>query len=587
MPRRLPVVLALLLGLVSAAAGLTGSRPAAADSGGEFMYRAESTNEANIYARVIRLQHAGAVNGRLLGTFERHHDDGSPAQFVIRSSDDDGASWSTLATVSDPQTGPGHPVSRMWQPSLFEFPRRLGDHAAGTLLLVGNTVPADGSFTQFYSWRSQDHGRTWSPAGPVQRGGTFGKGIWEPFLMLDARGRLVMHFADERDSPAHSQMLVQVVSTDGGETWGPVTRVVASAVPADRPGMPTLTRIGDHGKYVLSFEVCGRAHCEVRVKYSPDGTRWGPVEDLGERPVTTDGRYLGHSPYITWVPTGDGRGQLVLAAQHVFSVVGDEATGEDYRAVLLRTDDGRGPWSWAPSPWRVSNTSPACNANYSPHLLPGPSGEVRLTAPTSVGDSGPCSEGTGTAQIGTLPYADRFADTGQAGWAVYGGCWSVEEDTYVESCGNDPTVGPKALTGSTGWSDYTVAADVMVTSPSGDAGIVARLSDPSVGADSHQGYLAFFDVGQDTLTIARQDHAYQPLASVPVPGGLRSDTWYRVSFTVRGGHLAATLAPADGGTPTSVTASDPYLSFPAGMVALRNHAGTASYRDVEITPERR
>lgn len=143
-PASVCAALVALLGL--AFAGPTAG-PANADAEGDLIHTPTAPDEFDIYARVIRLAHAGTENGRLLATFEHAYEDGSPGSFIKRS-DDDGVRWSTLATVEDPLTGPGHPVSRMWQPYLFEFPRELGGYPAGTLMLVGNMVPIDGSFTQ-------------------------------------------------------------------------------------------------------------------------------------------------------------------------------------------------------------------------------------------------------------------------------------------------------------------------------------------------------------------------------------------------------------------------------------------------------
>lgn len=568
-------LLAVLLPLLAVLAVLPGGA-ASADGSGSALYTPTSATEANAYARVIQLKHAGAANGRLLATFEHWTTDGTPTQLSIRQGDAAGTSWSTLSTVGDPLTGAGHPVSHLWQPFLFEFPRQLGGYPAGTLLLVANLVPADSSYTDFVEWRSTDHGASWTPVGLVQQGGTFNGGIWEPFLGLDRAGRLLMYFSDERDSPAHSQLLAHVTSTDGGDHWGSVVRDVASSVAADRPGMVTVTRMGDSGRFVMSYEVCGRPNCEVRYKFSDDGDSWNAT-DLGQRATTSDGRYLGSSPYLVWDPAIRG---LVLAAHGVFSTVGNQATGENLRAVLVNTNGGQGDWSWAPAPWHVSNASGDCNANYSPALLVQADGQVRYTAPTSVGSSGPCGESTGAAPIGVLPYASAFGTAGDAGWADYGGCWSVDGDAYQTSCGGD--VGAKALTGSTGWTDYTVAADVRITSGAGNAGVLARVGDPAVGPDSHDGYTAFYDLGGGTLTIARQQYAYEPLASVPVPGGLVQGTWYRVALTVRGSTLTATLRPPTGAA-TTLTVADPYQSFPAGMAGVRVSAGTAAYRNVTVT----
>lgn len=59
--------------------------------------------------------------------------------------------WSTLTTVYDTQTGPGHPCAKFWQSFLFEFPQKIGDYPEGTLLLVNNLVANDNSFTQFFT----------------------------------------------------------------------------------------------------------------------------------------------------------------------------------------------------------------------------------------------------------------------------------------------------------------------------------------------------------------------------------------------------------------------------------------------------
>lgn len=142
-----------------------------ADSNGPLLWNPPWVNEANVYARVIELQHAGNQIGKLIATREhwytkrKESDDpnGLPRNFIIRESDDEGNSWTTLTTISDQESGPGHSCARFWQPFLFEFPRRLGQDPEGTLVLVGVLVASDKSFVSFHLWRSLDHGQTWSP----------------------------------------------------------------------------------------------------------------------------------------------------------------------------------------------------------------------------------------------------------------------------------------------------------------------------------------------------------------------------------------------------------------------------------------
>lgn len=560
--------------------------PAAADDPGRLIHEPDqSGSESNIYARVIELAHAGESNGRLLMTFERDNPTGGPIELLIKSSDDGGGSWSTLSTVTDERGGAGSPVSRMWQPELFEFPQRLGPHPAGTIMLVANLVPADGSRTEFFSWYSHDHGATWSPGSVIQRGGTFGRGIWEPHLILDRSGRFHMYFADERSAPQHSQMIVHVTSDDGGQSWGPVRRDVASAVSGERPGMPTVTRMGERGDFVLAYEICGRAHCEVRVKRSRTGASWGDPADLGHLVITGDGRYPGHSPYVSWIPTGKRDGHLALVGQRIFSAVGDDdPTPEDYRGVFLNDGRDLNSWHWAPTPWTVSNASPGCNANYSPHIMPvDQSGGLRLTAPTSVGDSGTCGEATGVASVGTLPFESAFAERGPAGWIDYGGSWTTEGDTLVQQDGSGF---PKAVTGSTGWTDYTVDGEIKIGDGTVDAGFLTRVTDPAEGPDSHHGYYVGLDPINDRLFISRQDYAYLELSGTDISGGIDPGRWYRVTISVetgrRGTTIDAELTPVSGGATTSLRAEDPYNSFPNGMIGVRTHAGTAEFRTITV-----
>src|SRR3954469_21460781 len=53
-------------------------------------------NELLAYNRVIRLAHAGSANGRLLAVFEHEMADRSPAPLMVRTSTDEGRTWSTL-----------------------------------------------------------------------------------------------------------------------------------------------------------------------------------------------------------------------------------------------------------------------------------------------------------------------------------------------------------------------------------------------------------------------------------------------------------------------------------------------------------
>lgn len=590
---------AAFLALIVLTAGFIGlsSQPASANESGESIYTRDSANEALAYPRVVRLEHSGAANGTLLATFERSLRDGEPSAFLIRQSRDDGATWETVATVGDPLTDANHPAESMWQPFIFEFPTALGDYPAGTLIMVGNMAP-ERSHTDFVLWRSTDHGHTWEFESLVQSGGPSrgaeygGTGIWEPFIALDGEGRLAMYFSDERQEQDHAQMLVHMVSPDGGESWSAnpdgstnfepgLVIDVASDVRSDRPGMPTVTRVGD-GSMVLAYEMCGDGRtCEAFIKTSTDGGQtWGEgPADVGTKVVSADGRYLGSSPYIAWSPEGGPDGTLLLTGMRTRLVDGDAFTGEDRQAIFTNHSAGEGAWDWMPAPFRpVANEAiDGCRASYSPDLLVSEDGEsVRYTSATTLGDSG-CMEATAEGGIGQLPYTSSF-DEGQSGWIDYGGCWITHDGIYSQTCDG---AGNKAVAGSTAWTDYTLEGEVRIDSD-GQAGFLVRTNDPSNGADAHNAYYA--GVSTSSLTLGQQDGSWQGISSESIQEGFGIGDWYHMRVRVVGCTITVTGAPVDApADEITMDYTDPNCTFTQGAIGLRSQPGQASWRNISVT----
>lgn len=540
--------------------------PTAADATGSYLWERMQHNETNNYARVVELQHAGMLNGRLLATWEHHYtrgpqsneSDRAPGNFIVRQSDDHGVTWETLATVSDTQTTDGHPFSVFYQPFIFEYPQKLGKYPPGTLLLVGNLLPANCSefSTEFFAWRSADHGKTWDSLGVWQRGTSQG-GIWEPFLYLDDQGRLIAMFSDERDHQKHSQMLVHVTSEDGGDTWSTPTGDVVSHNKLDRPGMATVAKMGN-GEYIMSYEVCYN-YCRIHVKTSPDGSTWDAA-DLGTAVATADGLYPAQSPYTIWDVSTK---QLVVSSQAIRYQLDDSTTEEQNRAVFTNTAYGAGNWSWSPSPWTVGADAPHC-ANYSPHLLSAGDGVVRYTAPAAEGRTHFCSERTGAAPIAALPYRADFLRNGQAGWINFAGNWTVIDSVYEYQSEADDAV---AVTGSSGWGNYNIRANIMISNSSSTAGLSARVSASDTGQHRLKGYTATINASSSELAIWRYNDRATLLYSKVHPGGIRENLWYRLSLSVNSTRLTATLRPSHGESPTSLMVMD--SSFRLDVISNR------------------
>ena len=570
-----------------AATGIAGgvSTSAYANTSGTNLYAATSANDFLAYSRIIRLEHGGTANGTLLGTFEHADKGGAATSFVIQKSVNNGATWSTVSTLKDPLSGTGHPSSQMWQPFLFEFPQALGSYPAGTLLLVGNIAPANNASTTFVEWRSTDGGTTWTYVSAFQTGGGEGTGIWEPFLGLDSGGHLNCYFSDERQSGTYSQKLVHIVSTDGGVTWSAnadgSTRVspgevsdVASTTQSDRPGMASIAVTGA-GLYVMAYEVCGPAYnCVARYKTSSDGNAWGSgPTDLGVTATTSDGRQLFHSPYIVWSPAGGTNGELLLAGQT------ESGGSEGGQVIFVNTTKGSGSWSWIPAPVTTTGSSANCSVNYSPDLLVSDSGlTVRYTTPSAVGSYG-CAEVTGEGSVGVLPFASTFAGS-DSGWIGYNGCWSVSGGVYSDTCSSGN--GPKAVAGSTAWTDYTLQGDVRVDSGT-QAGFLVRLTNPSAGTDSLNGY--YVGATADGLVLGRESNGWTGLTSAALPGGFAVGTWYHLVVQVVGCTLTVSGAPvASTATPASFTYTDKGCSQTAGAIGIRDQGSNASWRNITVTP---
>lgn len=595
--RRLGVLLALVL------VATLGWSPgvASANTVGDVLYQVTPGVDNVTYARVIRLAHSGAANGRLLATYEYGVNAGAAAKVQVRQSLDDGQTWTTLAQVADGLTGPTHPSNSIYQPFIYELPQQVGAYPAGTLLLTANVIGLDNS-TNFQLWRSADHGVTWSfvstyqyarnadPAGDDQ------PGIWEPFLTVNGDGKLVAFFADERQEATHSQFVGHIVSNDGGDTWSADThgntnyapglvKDVAISAQAQRPGMPTVARL-PNGTYVLAYEICttARGACESYLKKSTDGgATWGSgAADPGTFVQTSDGRYLGSSPYVAWSPGGGPDGQLLMAGMHVRRVSDNAFMPEDHEAVFVNTSNGDGAWSWFPAPLQIQSGGAGSLSNYSPSLLPSVDGrEVRYTAPSYVAGL-PKSERTESANAGVLPYAAPWSSNEQKGWKHYGGSFALSGGVLSETSGAN---GSKSLAGSTGWRDYVIEADVRRDSsgPAGNAGLLFRVSNPAVGVDALRGY--YFGIGDGVTQLGRMNHSWTPLTSGTVVGGSPVGAWVHVRVEVRGCTFTATAQRV--GDPTVPPPTKGYIDLncpTSGAVGVRTFDGKASWRNLTVTP---
>jgi hypothetical protein len=337
------------------------------------------------YPWAIRLQHSGEANGRILATYTSFVD--GRAEDPVFESTDDGKTFTRVGTIA-----PGVASGNLCCTSLFELPRQVGALPPGTLLWSGS-VNANDRPMSLPVWRSDDHGRTWSPLSTCATSPNEG-GVWEPTFSVDESGNLNCYFSDESD-PAHSQKLVRTVSSDGVH-WGPTEEVVALSGEESRPGMPVVDQLPD-GRYFMTYEICSTTSlgCPVRYRTSSDGRNWGDATDPGTEITGPDGRKPGHTPKFT--VTSDGR--IVLATMTLHNADGSFADGNG-KVLYVNSSGGTGVWEEVPAPVTAIETNHdvgACN-NYSPALLPVGDGEQSVLEITTREESGTCRAFYGTGE---------------------------------------------------------------------------------------------------------------------------------------------------------------------------------------------
>ncbi|MFT4279790.1 RICIN domain-containing protein [Microbacterium sp.] len=402
-PRRRRGLLALTAVITLAGSAIVGVPAYAVTTGnGSLVYAPPDGSSFNdeggdatgtAYAKIVALKHSGSANGTLIVTFDdgRLIKDVSPStnpttdtqaclanpslachqEWPIFRSTDNGTSWTKISAVNPGLQFPGIPgqedttqLDRLAQPFLYELPQATGGLAAGTLLLTGQIRPADrddpASITKLVVYKSTNQGASWSYLSTIDTGGpavydpsstSTTTTVWEPTLIVDGNGGLTAYFSDERQK---ANNVLQAVSyrrsTDGGLTWGALSNVSAPTDKLHRPGMITVTKLPD-STYLATYEVVNAAGyafsnaSPVFFKKSPDGLNWGTTTSLGTPVELADGRGIGSSPTVTWVPTGGPKGMVVVASKWGLDAAGNLNSGQNF---FVNYNLGVGPWERLP-----------------------------------------------------------------------------------------------------------------------------------------------------------------------------------------------------------------------------------------------
>ena len=305
------------------------------------------------YGRLLQLKYNGENNGVMFATSQW-----AGNSFPLYRSTDGGKNWELMTTISE-QIKPA--LSGNWQPEIYELPVDVGLMPKGTLLLGGCTH--NDTISRICLWRSFDLGETWEEFTVIDHAGGAGQknGMWEPFMICDEDGKLVVFYSDETDVNEYGgQRLVFRVSVNG-EEWGEKQYCVAPKDKKLRPGMVSVAKMGDEG-YLIVYEMIGESGGPVYYKTSDSLTNWD-YESKGKKLYGPDGEFTGCTPYCVWTPAGGPHGTVVACGRF-----GKASSPKTQSKIFLSNDLGK-TWRTIDNPlvWDYLESKDS-NPNYADSL---------------------------------------------------------------------------------------------------------------------------------------------------------------------------------------------------------------------------
>jgi len=177
-----------------------------------------------------------------------------------------------------------------------------------------------------------------------------------------------------------------------------------------------------------------------------------------------------------------------------------------------------------------------------------------------------------------LPYRDHFESSDNREWSAYGGNWKIESGSMVNESDER---GGKLVTGSAYWEDYVVEADVALGNR-GDAGLLARVSNPEQGVDAYNGFYVGLRHRDQALVVGMADHDWQEAPIITLPSPIVSNSWYHIRVELHRCHIRA-VANREG-FPQKTEISTAFDACPRrGKIGLRSYDSGGMWKNVRVT----
>jgi hypothetical protein len=210
------------------------------------------------------------------------------------------------------------------------------------------------------------------------------------------------------------------------------------------------------------------------------------------------------------------------------------------------TNGWRGTHAFEPPTSPVASTSSLATVT----LVPFGAQHLRLSWLPYLGSPAPS----------TGSFTENFDATWSKRWTVFGGNWSARNGALstVPASAN----GAKALAMATAFTNFTYEADVLV-GPVGNAGLIFRVSQPDIGADSYRGYYAGINAQNGRLEFGYASNSWHAITNVSMT--IAANTFYHLKVQTLGSRLRVFV------TDTNQPVVDLQDStFAGGMIGVRD-----------------
>jgi hypothetical protein len=177
-----------------------------------------------------------------------------------------------------------------------------------------------------------------------------------------------------------------------------------------------------------------------------------------------------------------------------------------------------------------------------------------------------------------LPYSDQFATGSYSEWTAYDGNWNARSGVMINESNER---GAKLITGSPYWTDYALDADISLNS-TGDAGVIARVSDAEPGVDSYSGIYGGLRMRDEVVVLGVADHGWNEPTAKSMPELISPNVWYHIRMELRGCHVTLSARREEQSSATQISAIIP--ECPArGKIGLRSYDSGGQWKNVRVT----